>query len=59
MVKFNYRLIHKTFNYWIDMLTALWDSFVVEFCPKYIDSLTFRNEKTPRNFSYVLQLIQL
>ena len=49
----------KTVGYWIDMLTALWDSYVSEFCPKYIDTLTFRNYKAPLNLSYVIQLIEL
>ena len=59
MIKFGFKLMIKTINYWADMLTALWDSYIDEFCPKYIDTLIFRNDRNPRNFSYVLQIIEL
>lgn len=28
MVRFGFKLVTKTINYWMDMLTALWDSYV-------------------------------
>jgi hypothetical protein len=43
MVKLGFKLVRKTVNYWVDMLTTLWDSYVGEFCPKYADTLIFRN----------------
>ena len=49
----------KTVAYWVDMLTALWDSYVGEFCPKYTDTLIFRNDRAPRNISYVWQMMEL
>lgn len=43
MLQFGFKLVAKTLGYWVDMLTALWDSYVGEFCPKYADTLIFRN----------------
>jgi hypothetical protein len=59
MLRFGFKLSAKTITYWLDMLTALWDSYIGEFCPKYIDTLIFRNERLPRNLSYLLQLVEL
>ena len=59
MVKFAFKLVNKTLVYWLDILTALWDSYVAEFCPKYIDTLIFRNDKVPRNLSYIVQMVEL
>lgn len=57
MIKFGFKLMVKTIAYWIDMLTALWDSYVQEFCPRYSQTLLFRNDKNPVNWSYLVQMI--
>ena len=59
MVKFDFRLTMKTLSYWVDMITALWDSYVCEFCPKYSEILIFRNDRSPRNISYLLQILEV
>ena len=59
MIKLGFKLMVKTVGYWIDLLTALWDSYVIQFSPKYIDALTFRNDKLPLNLSYLVQMVEL
>jgi hypothetical protein len=59
MVKLGFRLVAKTVNYWVELFTASWDTFVREACPQYQDALSFRTEKHPRNLSYLLQLVEL
>ena len=59
MFKFGFKLVTKTVTYWLDLLTTLWDSFISEFHPQLFNNLVFRNDKSPRNFSYLLQLLQL
>jgi hypothetical protein len=59
MVKLGFRLVAKTVNYWVELFTAAWDAFVSEACPHYQEALSFRNDKLPRNLSYLLQLVEL
>jgi hypothetical protein len=58
MVRFGFKLVTKTVNYWTDIFTALWDSFVKEYRPDFIGTLQFRNESHCRNWSYLLQLLE-
>jgi hypothetical protein len=29
MIKFNFKLVTRSLTYWIDLLTTLWDSYIV------------------------------
>lgn len=54
MVKLGFKLVTKTINYWTDIFTALWDSFVNEYRPDFIGTLQFRSESQGRNWNYLL-----
>lgn len=58
MVRLGFRLVTKTVNYWTDIFTALWDSFVNEYRPDFMGTLQFRSETQGRNWSYLLQLLE-
>jgi hypothetical protein len=58
MVRLGFKLVTKTVNYWTDIFTALWDSFVNEYKPEFIGTLQFRSEAQGRNWSYLLQLME-
>ena len=59
MLKLGCRRNTKTITYWSDLFTSVWDAFVRVHCPEYSDSLLFRDERRPRNFNYLLQLIEV
>jgi hypothetical protein len=58
MIKLGYKLTAKTVGYWLDLFTALWDSYLAENSSKHWEILSFRDEKRPKNLSLALQLIQ-
>lgn len=58
MVRLGFKLVTKTVNYWTDIFTALWDSFVHEYRPDFIGTLQFRSESQARNWNYLLQLLE-
>ena len=58
MVKLGFKLTVKTVSYWLDLFTALWDSYLAESPHKHWDILAFRDENRPKNLNLVLHLIQ-
>ena len=59
MLRLGCRLAARTACYWADLLTGLWDTFISDRCPEHSEPLVFRNERSPRNLSWLLQLIEL
>ena len=56
LVRFNFRLVHRTSTYWADVLTLLWDDYIFEEADWEAD-LLFRNERNRRNLSHCYQLL--
>ena len=55
MVKLNFKLSIKTYANWIDILTLLWDDYLVKKDTKRF--LSFRKKENIKNFSYLCQLV--
>lgn len=55
MVKLNFKLSIKTYANWIDILTLLWDDYLVKKDTKKF--LAFRKKENIKNFGYLCQLV--
>lgn len=57
LIRFNFRLVHRTTTYWTDVLTLLWDDYICEESVWEAD-LLFRCERNRRNLSHCYQLLE-
>ena len=57
MVKLNFKLTVTTYNHWIETLTALWDTYLIERGGKPSTMLMFRNYTNLKNFFYLSQMV--
>jgi hypothetical protein len=59
MMRLGFKLVTKTVSYWIEIFTVLWDGFINESKPQYYEFLHFRSELQNKNWSYLVQLIEV
>lgn len=59
MVKLNFKLTLKSYTYWIEALTNIWDSFVCKSRPKLKGKITFRIPESFKHLSYLFQLVEI
>ena len=45
----------KTYTYWIDVFTNLWDGYVKKYQPQYFETIKFRGYDDNRNWNYLVQ----
>lgn len=57
MIKFNFKLMQRSSTYWIDLLTTLWDGYIIQEMPLDSD-LLFRSERSKRNISHLFQIVE-
>lgn len=57
LLKFNFKLMARSSTYWVDVLTMLWDEYILEVCWEEED-LLFRRERNKRNISHCYQLVE-
>lgn len=56
MVKFGFKLVARSSTYWVDVLTSLWDSYLLEEM-EWEQDLMFRSDRNKRNISHLFQVI--
>lgn len=56
MIKLNFKLAIRSFVYWIDSLTLIWDSFVNELYPSLKMKLFYRLQQNIIGYSHLSQL---
>ena len=59
MIKLNFKMAIRSFVYWIDSLSLIWDSFIYEFYPSLRAKLLYRQQKSITNYSYLSQLTEI
>ena len=59
MVKLNFKLTIRSFTFWIDSLTILWDSYILQSYSKLKSKVSFRTPECTKNLSYVLELVEV
>ena len=57
-LKLDYRIRYKTYAYWIDLLTIIWDQRLLALYPE-MEKLLFRCPKFKINMSYLLQILEI
>lgn len=58
MVKLNFKLTVTTYNHWVETLTALWDTYLMERDEKPPTLLMFRNCTNLKNLFYLSQMVE-
>ena len=59
MVKLNFKLTIRSFTFWVDSLTIIWDTYIMESYSKLRSKVSFRSPECLKNISYLLQLVEL
>ena len=59
MVKLNFKLTIRSFTFWIDSLTSLWDSYILQAYSKLKSKVSFRTPECIKNLSYLLGLVEV
>jgi hypothetical protein len=57
LLRFNFRLVHRSTTYWTDVLTLLWDDYAGEEAAWEAD-LLFRSDRNRRNISHCYQALE-
>ena len=61
LLKENFRISKRTYAYWIDMLTMMWDQFLLrEYLENTagLDCILFRCLTKTQNFAYLVQILE-
>lgn len=59
MVKLNFKLTIRSFTFWADSLTILWDSYILQSFSKLKSKVCFRTPDCIKNLSYMLELVEV
>ena len=59
MVKLNFKLTIRSFTFWIDSLTSLWDTYILQSYSKLKSKVSFRTPECIKNLSYILGLVEV
>ena len=59
MVKLNFKLTIRSYTFWIDSLTTIWDSYIQQIYPKIKSKVSFRCVQCAKNFSYLSTLVEV
>lgn len=59
MVKLNFKLTIRGFTFWVDSLTSLWDSYIVDTYSKMKGKVSFRTPDCVKNLSYLYELVEV
>ena len=61
LLKEDFRVWKRTYSYWADVLTMMWDQFLLQDClDNYgnLDYLLFRCLTKTKNFAYLVQILE-